>query len=80
MPLPLQLIFQSCSCCGSFAPGLSPASFHAVICVEVPEHVEELIPALRGLEEVHTLASYLIAKVADPQRPAGAPVEVDLAE
>jgi len=43
--------------------GLPPATFHAVICNEVLEHVEELIPSLRGLAEVLTLGGYLIATV-----------------
>ena len=43
--------------------GLPPATFHAVICNEVLEHVEELIPSLQGLAEVLTLGGYLIATV-----------------
>jgi hypothetical protein len=43
--------------------GLPPATFHAVICNEVLEHVEELIPSLEGLVEVLTLGGYLIATV-----------------
>lgn len=43
--------------------GLPPATFHAVICNEVLEHVEELVPALQGLAEVITLGGYLIATV-----------------
>ena len=43
--------------------GLPPATFHAVICNEVLEHVEELIPSLQELAEVLTLGGYLIATV-----------------
>jgi hypothetical protein len=43
--------------------GLPPATFHAVICNEVLEHVEELVPALQGLGEVLTLGGHLIATV-----------------
>jgi len=43
--------------------GLPPATFHGVICNEVLEHVEELIPSLQGLAEVLTLGGYLIATV-----------------
>ena len=43
--------------------GLPPATFHAVICNEVLEHVEELVPALRGMAEVLTLGGHLIATV-----------------
>jgi hypothetical protein len=43
--------------------GLPPATFHAVICNEVLEHVEELVPALQGMAEVLTLGGYLIATV-----------------
>jgi len=43
--------------------GLPPATFHAVICNEVLEHVEELIPSLQGLAEVLNLGGYLIATV-----------------
>ena len=43
--------------------GLPPATFHAVICNEVLEHVEELVPSLQGMAEVLTLGGYLIATV-----------------
>lgn len=43
--------------------GLPPATFHAVICNEVLEHVEELVPALEGMAEVLSLGGYLIATV-----------------
>jgi hypothetical protein len=43
--------------------GLPPATFHAVICNEVLEHVEELVPSLRGMAEVLCLGGYLIATV-----------------
>ena len=43
--------------------GLPPATFHAVICNEVLEHVEELVPSLQGLAEVISLGGYLIATV-----------------
>ena len=41
--------------------GLPPATFHAVICNEVLEHVEELVPSLQGLAEVLSLGGHLIA-------------------
>lgn len=43
--------------------GLPPATFHAVICNEVLEHVEELVPSLAGMAEVLSLGGYLIATV-----------------
>jgi hypothetical protein len=43
--------------------GLPPATFNAVICNEVLEHVEELVPSLQGLAEVLSLGGYLIATV-----------------
>jgi hypothetical protein len=43
--------------------GLPPATFHAVICNEVLEHVEELVPSLKGMAEVLCLGGYLIATV-----------------
>lgn len=43
--------------------GLPPATFHAVICNEVLEHVEELVPSLRGMAEVLSLGGHLIATV-----------------
>ena len=43
--------------------GLPPATFHAVICNEVLEHVEELVPSLRGLCEILTLDGVLLATV-----------------
>jgi hypothetical protein len=43
--------------------GLPPATFHAVICNEVLEHVEELVQALKGMGEVLTLGGHLIATV-----------------
>ncbi len=43
--------------------GLPPATFHAVICNEVLEHVEELVPSLKGMAEVLSLGGYLIATV-----------------
>jgi hypothetical protein len=43
--------------------GLPPATFHGMICNEVLEHVEELVPALRGMAEVLTLGGFLIATV-----------------
>jgi hypothetical protein len=43
--------------------GLPPATFHAVICNEVLEHVEELVPSLQGIAEVLSLGGYLIATV-----------------
>ena len=43
--------------------GLPPATFHAVICNEVLEHVEELVAALRGMAEVLSLGGYLVATV-----------------
>lgn len=43
--------------------GLPPATFHAVICNEVLEHVEELVPSLRGLGEVLALNGVLLATV-----------------
>lgn len=43
--------------------GLPPATFHAVICNEVLEHVEELAPSLQGMAEVLTLGGHLIATV-----------------
>jgi hypothetical protein len=43
--------------------GLPPATFHTVICNEVLEHVEELVPSLRGMAEVLSLGGHLIATV-----------------
>jgi hypothetical protein len=43
--------------------GLPPATFHAVICNEVLEHVEELVTSLKGMAEVLSLGGYLIATV-----------------
>lgn len=43
--------------------GLPPATFHAAICNEVLEHVEELVPSLQGLAEVLSLGGHLIATV-----------------
>ena len=43
--------------------GLPPATFHAVICNEVLEHVEELVPSLAGMAEVLMLGGHLIATV-----------------
>jgi hypothetical protein len=43
--------------------GLPPATFHAVVCNEVLEHVEELVPSLRGMAEVLSLGGHLIATV-----------------
>ena len=43
--------------------GLPPATFHAVICNEVLEHVEELVPSLQGMAEVLCLGGFLIATV-----------------
>jgi hypothetical protein len=43
--------------------GLPPATFHAVICNEILEHVEELIPSLQGMAEVISLGGYLISTV-----------------
>jgi hypothetical protein len=43
--------------------GLPPATFHAVICNEILEHVEELIPSLEGMAEVISLGGYLISTV-----------------
>jgi hypothetical protein len=43
--------------------GLPPATFHAVICNEVLEHVEELVPSLAGMAEVLSLGGSLIATV-----------------
>jgi len=42
---------------------LPPATFHAVICNEVLEHVEELVPSLQGMAEMLSLGGYLIATV-----------------
>jgi len=42
---------------------LPPATFHSVICNEVLEHVQELVPSLQGLAEILTLGGYLIATV-----------------
>lgn len=43
--------------------GLPPATFHAVVCNEVLEHVEQWEPSLQGLAEVLSLGGYLIATV-----------------
>lgn len=43
--------------------GLPPATFHAVICNEVLEHVEELIPSLKGIAEILSFGGHLIATV-----------------
>jgi len=43
--------------------GLPPATFNTVICNEVLEHVEELIPSLKGISEILGLNGYLIATV-----------------